>query len=149
MFNKRFSKAPSFLPLLSSHVQESSITMTMPHILQNHYVLAVHDLRVNAEFFAQLGFSVVNEPQGWVFVRRDNCMIMLGECRGAMPAEALGDHNYFAYLLVSDVDAFYAEVQSNGVAMHHALASKPWGMREFAVRTPEGHRIMIGEVIEQ
>lgn len=24
-------------------------------------------------------------------------------------------------------------------------ASKPWGMREFGVRTPEGHRIMFGQ----
>jgi len=25
------------------------------------------------------------------------------------------------------------------------LADKPWGMREFGVRTPDGHRIMFGQ----
>ncbi|HEX2207657.1 MAG TPA: VOC family protein, partial [Longimicrobium sp.] len=27
------------------------------------------------------------------------------------------------------------------------IESKPWGMREFTVRTPDGHRIAIGHVI--
>jgi uncharacterized glyoxalase superfamily protein PhnB len=119
----------------------------MPHILQNHYVLAVHDLRANAEFFAKLGFRVVNEPSGWVFLQRDNCMIMLGDCRTSIPASELGDHNYFAYLLVSDVDEFFAEVKENGVPIHHSLDEKPWGMKEFGVKSPEGHRIMIGAVL--
>jgi catechol 2,3-dioxygenase-like lactoylglutathione lyase family enzyme len=51
----------------------------MSRILQNHYVLAVHNARRSAEFYVEmLGFRVVNEPDGWVFVAKDNCMIMLG-----------------------------------------------------------------------
>lgn len=119
----------------------------MNKILQNHYVLAVHDLKANAEFFAKLGFRVVSEPPGWVFVQRDSCMIMLGDCRDSIPASELGDHNYFAYLLVSNVDEYFEEVRRNGMEIHHALAVKPWGMKEFGVRSPEGHRVMIGEVI--
>ncbi len=121
----------------------------MPHILQNHYVLAVHDLRANAEFFAKLGFRVVNEPPGWVFLQRDNCMIMLGDCRTSIPASELGDHSYFGYLLVSNAQEYYDEVCNSGVPIHHALGDKPWGMREFGLRSPEGHRIMIGQVLEQ
>jgi catechol 2,3-dioxygenase-like lactoylglutathione lyase family enzyme len=121
----------------------------MAMILQNHYVLAVHDVQLNAEFFGKLGFTIVAQPDGWIFVERDACMIMLGECRDALPVHALGDHNYFAYLLASNVDEFYQEVCNNGIAIHHALAEKPWGMKEFAVRTPEGHRLMIGGLIEK
>lgn len=119
----------------------------MSKILQNHYVLAVHDLAANAEFFGKLGFEITSKPDGWIFVQRDNCMIMLGDCRGSLPAETLGDHNYFGYLLVSNAQEFYDEVCKNGVTIHHALADKPWGMREFGVKSPEGHRIMIGEVL--
>jgi uncharacterized glyoxalase superfamily protein PhnB len=121
----------------------------MSQILQNHYVLAVHDLRANAEFFAKLGFHVVNEPPGWIFVQRDNCMIMLGDCRTSLPVSELGDHNYFAYLLVDNAQEFYDEVRKNGIPIHHAIADKPWGMREFGVKSPEGHRIMIGEVLAE
>jgi hypothetical protein len=31
------------------------------------------------------------------------------------------------------------------VDIWHALGDKPWGMREFAVVTPDGHRIVFGE----
>lgn len=31
--------------------------------------------------------------------------------------------------------------------MWHKLADKPWGMREFAVATPDGHRIVSGATL--
>ncbi|MFO0876293.1 MAG: hypothetical protein U0840_02885 [Gemmataceae bacterium] len=30
----------------------------------------------------------------------------------------------------------------------HPLAAKPWGMREFAIVTPDGHRIVFGEEMQ-
>jgi hypothetical protein len=119
----------------------------MPKILQNHYVLAVHDLSGSAEFFKQLGFRVVSEPDGWVFVERDNCMIMLGECPDAIHPADLGDHSYFGYLRVDNVDEYHDEITSRGVKVHSPLEDKPWSMREFGVRSPEGHRITIGQWI--
>ena len=120
----------------------------MPAILQNHYVLAVPDVRVTADFFVEaLGFEVVMEPPGWIFVARDNCMVMLGECPDAIPPADLGDHSYFAYLRVDDADAFLEKVRAAGVQPHHPIANKPWGLREFGVRTPDGHRINIGHLL--
>jgi uncharacterized glyoxalase superfamily protein PhnB len=119
----------------------------MPTILQNHYVLAVHDLRASSAFFEQLGFEISSEPHGWVFLKRDNCMVMLGDCRDAIHPSKLGDHNYFGYLRVDDVDAYYEEVKAKGITIHSPLASKPWQMREFSVISPEGHRMMIGQWI--
>jgi catechol 2,3-dioxygenase-like lactoylglutathione lyase family enzyme len=120
----------------------------MSAILQNHYVLAVPDIRVTADFFVNaLGFEVAMEPPGWIFVARDNCMVMLGECPDALPPADLGDHSYFAYLRVDDADAFHARVIAAGGRPHHPIADKPWGLREFGVRTPDGHRIMIGHII--
>ena len=117
----------------------------MPRILQNHYVLAVRDLRGSAAFFEQLGFTAVNEPDGWIFLKRDNCMIMLGDCADAIAPAKLGDHSYFGYLRVDDVDAYHKEVVARGVRIRSALETKPWEMREFAVATPEGHRLTIGQ----
>ncbi len=117
----------------------------MPTILQNHHVLAVHDLRSSAKFFEDLGFTVVSKPEGWVFVKRDQCMVMLGECRDALPPGELGDHSYFGYLRVDDVDGYYQDVKVKGVKILSPIESKPWGMREFGVQSPEGHRITIGQ----
>jgi len=117
-------------------------------ILQNHYVLAVHQVRVSAKFYGEvLGFRVVHEDPNWIFVARDNCMIMLGECPDDMHPSQLGCHNYFAYLLVDDVDAFHAELQAKGVNPLDIAADKPWGTREFGIKTPDGHRITVGQRI--
>jgi uncharacterized glyoxalase superfamily protein PhnB len=117
----------------------------MARILQNHYVLAVHDKEKLSQFFVRLGFKVVLEPPGWVFVERDNCMVMLGECREAALAGELGDHSYFAYLRVDDADGYYQELAVQGVRILSPISDTPWGMREFSVESPEGHRIKIGQ----
>jgi uncharacterized glyoxalase superfamily protein PhnB len=119
----------------------------MPTILQNHYVLAVHDLQASSKFFEDLGFKRVSEPQGWIHVQKDDCVIMLGECSDALPPRSLGDHSYFGYLRVDDVDAYFREVTEKGVTVLSPLSDKPWGMREFGIASPEGHRITIGQWI--
>lgn len=122
----------------------------MPTVLQNHYVLAVHNVRESARFYVEvLGFSIASDIGGWIFVRKDNCMIMLGECPNDMHPSELGCHNYFAYLRVDDVDAYHAQIERAGVKSLEGIADKPWGMREFGIKTPDGHRIMIGQVISQ
>jgi uncharacterized glyoxalase superfamily protein PhnB len=70
---------------------------------------------------------------------------MLGECTDAIPPTELGDHSYYAYITVDDVDALYAEFQQSGVEFIQTPTDKPWGMREFGVRTIDGHRIMFGQ----
>ena len=122
----------------------------MPTILQNHYVLAVHNVRESARFYVDvLGFSIDADLGGWIFVKKDNCMIMLGECPNDMHPSELGCHSYYAYLRVDDVDAFYAQVEHAGLKSLDGIADKPWGMREFGIKTPDGHRLMIGQIIRQ
>lgn len=118
-------------------------------ILQNHYVLAVHDLELSAGFFEDLGFEVTSRPPGWIFLKKDNCMVMLGDCPDAARPADLGDHSYFGYLRVDDVDAYYNDLKARGVAIKMPLQTKPWGMREFGIASPEGHRIMVGQWMEE
>ncbi len=122
----------------------------MPTILQNHYVLAVHNVRESARFYVDgLGFKITDQPPGWIFVSKDHCMIMLGECPNDMHPSQLGCHNYFAYLVVDDVDAYHDELQKKKISTLGDVADKPWGMREFSVKTPDGHRMMIGQRLGQ
>ena len=119
--------------------------MFMSPILQNHHVLAVHDAHRSASFYVEmLGFRIVSEPPGWIFVKKDNCLIMLGECPGDMHPSELGCHNYFGYLRVADADAFYDALKAKGAELLSQIEDKPWQMREFALRTVDGHRITIG-----
>lgn len=121
----------------------------MPAILAHQYVLAVPDRHASARFYVEaLGFRIVADPPGWIFVARDACTIRLGECPDALPPARLGDHGYFAYLVVDDADALLASLVSKGVAFVSAIEDRSWGMREFGIRTADGHRIMIGQVIK-
>lgn len=109
------------------------------------FVLAVPDLARSGAFYRDvLGFEVreLGDP-GWRMFVRDGCRIMAGQCPGALPAAQLGDHSYFGYLVVDDADAYYARVVAAGAEIIKPLASEPWGMREFGLRTVDGHRIMI------
>ena len=91
-----------------------------------------------------LDFQIVSEPPGWIFVKKDNCMIMLGECPDDMHASNIGGHSYFAYLHVEDADTYFDHLKKKGADFISEISDKPWHMREFGVRNPDGHRIMIG-----
>jgi uncharacterized glyoxalase superfamily protein PhnB len=111
------------------------------------FVIAVPDLGRSGEFYRDiLGFDIreTGHP-GWRIFERDNCRIMAGECPDAIPAAQLGDHSYFAYLVIDDVDALHRHAAGRGAEIIKALADEPWGMREFGLRTADGHRIMIGQ----
>ena len=66
----------------------------------------------------------------------------------AIPPGELGDHAYYAYLEVASVDAFYAEVTARGAEVVKPIRDEPWGMREFGIRTADGHRMMFGAPVE-
>jgi uncharacterized glyoxalase superfamily protein PhnB len=114
------------------------------------YVLAVPDLERSGAFYREvLGFTVheIGDP-GWRMFVRDECRIMAGECPDAIPANELGDHSYFGYFVVDDVDADYERVMAHSAEVIKPLRDEPWGMREFGLRTVDGHRIMIGQDID-
>jgi uncharacterized glyoxalase superfamily protein PhnB len=118
----------------------------MPTITHMSYVLAVPDLaRASAYFRDVLGFTRQAEPPGWDFVVRDGCRVMLGECPDDMAPAELGSHSYFGYIVVDDLDAFHAEIAAKGAIIRKPPADQPWGMREMAVGTPDGHRIMFAQ----
>lgn len=113
------------------------------------YVLAVHDLQASARYYRDvLGFEIHEiGDDGWRFYVRDACFIMAGECRDAIAPADLGDHSYFAYVIVDDIDALFEEVVAKGAKTLKPVRDEPWGMREFGVRTIDGHRIMFGSEI--
>jgi uncharacterized glyoxalase superfamily protein PhnB len=65
-----------------------------------------------------------------------------------MPASALGCHSYFAYLRVEDADRYFQHLKKQGADLTSETSDKPWQMREFGVRSPDGHRIMIGHSLK-
>ena len=121
----------------------------MPELKHVRSVLAVKDLPVSVAFYCEkLGFTIDVAFDGWCFLSRGNFRLMLGRCPDEVPASQINDHSYFAYIEVNGIDELYEEFRTRGVTPLPAPESKPWGMREFMVTTPDGHRIMFGEDLE-
>jgi uncharacterized glyoxalase superfamily protein PhnB len=63
--------------------------------------------------------------------------------------KATGNHSWFAHVLVENVDEVYEDLIGRGAKILSSIASKPWGIREFSIVTPDGHRIVYGQLVDQ
>jgi catechol 2,3-dioxygenase-like lactoylglutathione lyase family enzyme len=113
------------------------------------YVIAVPDLDKTTRFYTDvLGFTALETGDaGWRFFVRDECFIMAGECASALAPHETGDHSYFAYIEVDDVESLHASLAEKGVEVIKSPRAEPWGMQELGVRTVDGHRIMFGTAL--
>ena len=123
----------------------------MAKITDSRCVLAVCDLLVSTRYYTEvLGFTRDPiEAEGWSFLTRDNFRVMLGECVDERPAGELANHSYFAYWNIDQVDEFYEEIVARGALVSSRPSNKPWGLREFSLSTPDGHRITCGQLIRR
>jgi len=118
----------------------------MSDLTKVRFVLAVQDLAKSTDYYTSvLGMTIDFTAPGWTFLSRGSFRIMLGECADATPPSELGDHNWYGYITVSDATTLFSEYRAAGAEFTQVLADKPWGMREFGVRTIDGHRIMFGQ----
>ena len=113
------------------------------------YVLAVHDLAGSAGYFSDvLGFATEwRDGDRWHALVRDEVRVMLGRCPDALPPAQLGDHGYFAFIATDDVDQLHRAFADKRAIVRSAPEDKPWGWREMAVATPEGHRLVFAQWI--
>jgi predicted enzyme related to lactoylglutathione lyase len=116
----------------------------------SRFVLAVKDLRISTDYYMNvLGFirDFGDESDGWSFLSRGSFRVMIGHCPDILSAGEVGDHSYYAYINVDNVDELYSEITAKGAETISLVATKPWGQREFGIKTPDGHRIMFGKTI--
>ena len=122
--------------------------MTERKVVHTRHVLAVKDLAVSAAYFKEkLGFDLDFAAPGWEFLSFGDFKVMLGECTDALWAHATGDHSWFAHALVENVDEVYEEIRGRGAEIISPIRTQSWGIREFTVRTPDGHRVVFGKLM--
>jgi uncharacterized glyoxalase superfamily protein PhnB len=123
---------------------------TERNVVRTRHVLAVKDLKIETAYYIdKLGFERDFTAPGWEFLSFGDFKVMLGECADEMTAEETGNHSWFAHVIVENVDEVYAELIDRGAKILSPIENKPWGIREFSVVTPDGHRIGYGQVMDQ
>lgn len=120
-------------------------------VLSSNPVLAVEDLDRSAAWYRDVLGCETREvdPGNWIFCRQGSIEFMLGRCPATTPASEIGDHSYVAYLRVDDVDAFHRRATEEGADVLKPPTLEPWGMRELALRSPDGHRFMLAQPTDE
>jgi predicted enzyme related to lactoylglutathione lyase len=121
----------------------------MSRVLDSRCVLAVRELDISTRFYIEvLGFQLDTvDAKGWSFLSKDSFKLMLGECADEIAASETGNHSWFVRLTIDGLDEYHREISSRGAEVIAEPADKRWGLREFVIRTPDGHRIMFAEPI--
>jgi predicted enzyme related to lactoylglutathione lyase len=105
--------------------------------------LEVADLGPATAFLRDvLGFTVEveEEAMGLVLLSRD--AVGLALVRAASPGI---NQTTAAYIGVTGVDDLYEHCRGHGAAVVTPLTSHPWGLRDFVIEIPGGHRLALGE----
>lgn len=105
----------------------------------------VSDLGRTAEFYEKLGFTVQKFDDvvrikigDFTLAFMDEQKVLIDKEAGANP-KGVGT---FTYVEVDDVDAHFQLVKAAGVQTSSEPHDWPWGKREFAVKDPDGYKVV-------
>jgi catechol 2,3-dioxygenase-like lactoylglutathione lyase family enzyme len=104
-------------------------------------ILAVRDVREAVRFYRDvLGFEgewLWEDPPTFGAVRWGTVQVMFG-LQPELAARVEGHQHSFR---VEDVDGLYARQRAAGVEIVSKIGTKPWGVREYTVRDPNGYHL--------
>ncbi|MDM0004088.1 VOC family protein [Variovorax sp. J22G73] len=113
-------------------------------------VLPVSDVSRAARWFCEvLGFEldfIAGEPPSYARVKKgdpkgdrshgDPVFLRLWQCNARDAKPWRGE---IVIQVARDIDGLHAAYVKRGVTVIEPPASQPWGLREFAIREPDGH----------
>lgn len=108
-------------------------------------ILPVQDISSTLTFFLEkLGFSLyfqTQDPLDYAVIKRDGITINLSFVEATLQLPP----NNSAYIFCEDIVSLYAEYNGKGVSFREALNTTDYGMQEFVLELPSGHRLAFGE----
>jgi len=108
---------------------------------QGSPLLSVPDVPATAAFYrGMLGFR--SDPEGetpeYAVVWRDNAAVHLAKGDRAPTGVRI-------FFWVKDVNALYEEVIGRGVTIEVPIGTRPYGIRDFSIRDPNGVAAVFGQ----
>ena len=112
--------------------------------IQGVPVLHVADVKATATYYRDtLGFKWDFGDDEYSVVWRDNAAVHL--TRSGQRPSAAGLH---LFLWVRDVDAYYREIRARGTEVLGEPTDRPYHLREFTVRDPNGIEVVFAQEID-
>ncbi len=103
--------------------------------------LAVADVERSVAFYRDvLGFeatAVMGEPPNFALLHGGGAELALLQESDVKPSGC--------YVYVTGVEALLKHCEAQGVNVTYPLTLEPWGVLNFVIEDPDGHRIAIGE----
>ena len=116
-------------------------------------MLGVRDVRAATDYMVKrLGFELGSLFEGvaadggaiYSILRRDGMEVHLQIRRRPLWSAPREGIETDIYVRVPDADAVHADLVARGAVLVRPLQDEPYGMRDFTVEGPEGHRIAFG-----
>ena len=104
-------------------------------------VLLVPDVPATAAFYRQiLGFKSDpgSETPEYTVVWRDNAALHFAQGERSPTGVRL-------FFWVKDVNALYEDVVRRGIAIDVPIGTRPYGIRDFSIRDPNGVMVVLGQ----
>lgn len=92
------------------------------------------DIEASLAFYRAIGFELARRTGGFAVLHRQGQPLFVAEDAGA----PTGPRWISLRLMTDDVDALHDELRERGVTIVHPLGDRPYGLREFVVRDPNG-----------
>lgn len=105
----------------------------------------VSDLSATTKFYKDLGFEVLESDDSIRIKPGDFTLTFMDELKVQIDKEARATPKgigVFTYVEVNDVDAQFNEIKSKSIEPSSEPKTYPWGKREFAVKDPDGYKIV-------
>jgi catechol 2,3-dioxygenase-like lactoylglutathione lyase family enzyme len=123
-------------------------------ILRQSAVMFASDLPKTIAFWNEkAGFAThatFLDPPRFAIMERDSAFVMLRQAatgQTIVPYSRLGEGLWNAYFWVDDVEALFAELRGRAAPLDYELCDQPYGVREFAIKDPDGQGIGFGQVL--
>ncbi len=103
------------------------------------------NLAETAKFYEQCGLPVQKSDDGVRVKLGDFTLAFIDTNSAIIKNEAFLEPKglgVYTYVEVDDADAHYQLVVRNGVNIKHPPRDWPWGRREFAVKDPDGYKVV-------
>ena len=112
----------------------------------NAVLLYITNVEKTIEFYQSLGFKIVEQDEDHVSATVGDFQLMMFDktkvtFKGDSDIEPKGA-GVFMYVEGDDVDKIHSKIVNNNLKPSSEPRDWPWGNREFAIKDPDGYKIV-------